>query len=349
MQTPEPVLDIHLHLAALEPESTDGGWFSSARRSSIAFTWIRRLAGLPALGPNFDADFRDLIGKTVEVAGGLAAAAGKHGFAAVALPFALPCGDDGTPLTDQADFYVPTRYAARLAAESPLAIPGAAEATASKAILFGCSIHPYREDALDHLRRWRHRGAALVKWIPTTQNIDPADPRTVAFARACAELAMPLLIHTGSEGATRNRCPAWNNPAALIPLLASGAVIIAAHAGMRSLPHEPCHFQTWTAMLPDWPSLYGDTAALFGLRPRTLVRALDKHLVADRLVHGSDWPVPSWPGWYWPGLNAGTIRRLSAIRNPLWRDVATKLAAGIPEASFTRGWRLIAPDVASAY
>ena len=43
--------------------------------------------------------------------------------------------------------------------------------------LFGASIHPWRPDALAELDRLARRGACLVKWLPSAQNIAPDDPR----------------------------------------------------------------------------------------------------------------------------------------------------------------------------
>ena len=57
--------------------------------------------------------------------------------------------------------------------------------------LFGASIHPYRPDAVDALHEVAGAGAVLIKWLPVNQNIDPADPRTMAFLRAAGELGMP--------------------------------------------------------------------------------------------------------------------------------------------------------------
>ena len=39
----------------------------------------------------------------------------------------------------------------------------------------------------------------MIKWIPSTMLIDPADPRLTAFYRKLVELDLPLLVHTGKE------------------------------------------------------------------------------------------------------------------------------------------------------
>ncbi len=324
-----PILDIHLHLAAVNSADTEGGWLPLRRRRSLGFRLLRSLAGLPSWdAANIDAEFRRLVASLANEADSLARADGFPGFAAVALAFDRAHNRDGQPLDTISDFYVPDAYASRVAAES-------------SRLLVGVSIHPYRADALDALRQAAERGAVLVKWLPTSQEIDPADPRSAEFAAECRKLGLPLLVHTGVEALTRDANPRWNNPRSLEPLLKTGVTLVAAHAGLRSRPYGPCYFPDWVAMLPDWPNLYGDTAALSLLRPRKLLRALGSRLVADRLVNGSDWPVPNWPLWYWPGLRGEEILRLWRIRNPLWRDVATKRAAGLPAEMFTRGWEVL--------
>lgn len=329
-----PIIDVHTHIIAFDPQETDGGWVAARLAKSRIVAILRRVAGLPAPGPGFDNAFRAFLTRLVADADAVARAEGLGGYTAVGLAFDHTLSSDGEPNPDGVDFFTPNSYVRRFATES-------VGADSIGHFLFGASIHPFRHDALAMLHALLPQRPALVKWLPTTQDIDPADPRSIEFARECARLNLPLLVHTGSE-ALRNSHPEWNNPRALEPLLDTGATVIAGHAGMRSLPHEKCHFHEWIDMLPHWPNLYGDTAAIFGLRPRALRRGLDKGLTADRLVHGSDWPVPNWAGWYWPVLPFGTVRRLARIGNPFWRDVAAKRALGVPDAVFFRGWDLVA-------
>ena len=89
------------------------------------------------------------------------------------------------------DLYVSNTYARSLWLRYP------------RRILFGASIHPYRQwngmTAVDMLDEVAAAGAVLVKWLPLTQNIDAEDPRTVRFCRRAAEIGMPLLIHCGED------------------------------------------------------------------------------------------------------------------------------------------------------
>jgi len=234
----------------------------------------------------------------------------------------------GEPRPDLTDFYVPNDYV--------LALAGAHEKVRA-----GVSVHPLRADAAEELHRCARAGAVLVKWLPTAQNFAPDDPRAAPFLAELARLGMPLLCHTGSEGATRNLNKAWNDPRRLRAALDAGVTVIAAHAGMRSFFHEPDHMDAWVGLCADYPHLYGDTASLFGLRARHLIRALDRPYVVDRLVHGSDWPVPASPWWFLGRVPVRRIRALARVESPLERDLRTKRALGLPQAVFTRGHALL--------
>ena len=63
------------------------------------------------------------------------------------------------------------------------------------------SVHPYRKDALEELRKGAARGAKMVKWLPNAMGIDPSDPLCIPFYDTLKELNMTLLTHAGEEQA----------------------------------------------------------------------------------------------------------------------------------------------------
>ncbi len=313
------LLDIHTHIAGIGHGAT-GCYLHPRRMHGLVFRLLlsclkiscKDLCRLdPLLLTRMRTVVREAPGVTVVV---------------LALDWARDAG--GGILRDLTDIHVPNDYVLNLAR------------TESR-ILAGVSIHPLRADALEELERCRARGAVLVKWLPVSQNFSPADPCCLPFYARLSELGMPLLVHTGSEGATRNIDKAWNDPRLLIHALEAGVTVIAAHSGMRSLWHDRDYLDTWQAMLRDFSNLYGDTASVFGLRARSLARALNRELVPERLVHGSDWPIPASPWWFAGILPASCIRELARIPNPLTRDIMTKRALGLPEAVFERGFDLL--------
>lgn len=234
--------------------------------------------------------------------------------------------DDGTPIREADSFYVPNSVVLDLAAQHREFLPG-------------ISIHPARRDALDELDYGLASGAALLKLIPSCQNIDLAAPRYTRFWRRVAEARLPVLVHTGSEAALQEFCPAWGHPRFLEPLLRLGVTVIAAHCGGE--------FQSdFLAMLARWPNLYGDTSA-FGMPfSQRKIPPLLAPRVVDRLLNGSDTPVPISP--YWAALKRdlplGRARQLALIRNPFERDVQLKSALGFPDSLFTRAGDVLRPE-----
>ncbi len=215
-------------------------------------------------------------------------------------------------------------------------------AAASEAFLAGASIHPYRKDALDELRRLAARGACLVKWIPSAQGIRLDDPRSMAFYELLAAEGLPLLVHTGNEHTCRPGRNAWNHPALLRHALERGVTVIAAHCGARMFLHERCYFETFCRMARRYERLYGDLAA-FGIPTRIgPLRRLqrDEELMA-KIVYGSDFPALPMTRWFLFSIGASAVREIRAEPNPLERPYRLMRAMGVPEEVFTRAGRLL--------
>lgn len=207
---------------------------------------------------------------------------------------------------------------------------------------FGASVHPYRRGAAETLERWISAGAVLLKWLPSSQAIDPRDPRCAAIYRVLARRGVPLLVHTGSETVVRVYRKDLASPEILRPALDEGVTVIAAHCGTSSFPLLfKSHLREFARLCEAYPNLYGDTAAFCSpYRGREVHARLSDAGLVSRLVHGSDFPVPTHPFWF-PRRLAGRVRELESIASPLERDIRTKRALGYPEAVFTRGAALL--------
>jgi len=144
-------------------------------------------------------------------------------------------------------------------------------------VLLGASVHPYDPDFSNRVRSLIDKGAVLLKWLPSAQGIDLADPRA---RQAMLDLAaigpddgpLPLLLHVGPEYAIPASDPRqgpfdylrwtffdrahnalrfrrrWQRPdldaihANLRAALEAGATIIFAHCGLpyfASVPFAP--------------------------------------------------------------------------------------------------------------
>ncbi len=220
--------------------------------------------------------------------------------------------------------------------------------------LFGASVHPYRADALAALDEVFAAGACLVKWMPLHQNIDPADPRTVAFFERCAEYGLPLLLHVGPEFALRTQHPAYGELTAFLiafdHLRQRGAMppAIIAHVATPVTPLGPWrHFRhlirAFEHEFRDAP-LYADISALtaVGKLPALSWLRQRPHL-HRKLLFGSDFPVP--PARPWLAWRYGPAPFSAPLSNA-WPqfDAQVTSNAGFLDGVFTRAAELL-PNV----
>jgi hypothetical protein len=232
---------------------------------------------------------------------------------------------DGTPREDLGSMFVPNDVVLGLAKKFPEFLPGV-------------SIHPARRDALDELERCLEEGAVLMKCLPNCQNIDFSDTRYRLFWERMAESGLPLLAHTGGEHTVPVINAALADPRLLRFPLECGVTVIAAHCATKSGAFDSDHFNSWVAMLREFPNLYGDISAMISLNRCGHLRDCLRDEIAPRILHGSDFPVPVlghrlWlQGW----IERRTFRRCQSIANPLERDWQFKLALGFSEEIATR-------------
>lgn len=232
---------------------------------------------------------------------------------AVLLALDAPRDDQGRVIRDADAFVAPNDAVLRLAARHAEFLPGV-------------SIHPSRPDALDELDRCLEAGAALLKLIPASQNIDLLAPRHRRFWARLAAAGLPLLVHTGPEPALEELRPEFGHFSRLQAPLEAGVTVIAAHCG-GLFQNEFVH------ALPRHPRLFGDTAAFCSPFTRRRLELLHQPQVAARLVHGSDAPVPvSALGCLFRGeLTLPRAVWLGHEHNPLEKDLRIKHALHFPD------------------
>jgi len=217
-------------------------------------------------------------------------------------------------------------------------------AETSPRLLFGASVHPYRRDAVRDLTRLAEKGACLIKWLPSAQNIDPEDKRCLPFYEAMAHLRLPLLSHTGNEHTVPSGDNGLNHPKKLLAALARGVTVIAAHCGKRLYLHERCWFSDWKRMALEHENFYGDLSALLSpVRMPALREIARTPALSAKVVYGSDFPMVPWvPGLpLWTGTHAA--RALRKVKNPFDYPWKVLSALGMPEEVFSRAWRLLRP------
>lgn len=202
--------------------------------------------------------------------------------------------EDGTVDRDATPAYVPNDWVLHLASEHP------------ESFVPVVSVHPYRADALLELDRCAARGARIVKWIPNSMGFDPADPRCDPFYERMRSLGMTLLAHTGDENALAAGRDDLGNPQRLRRALDLGVRVVFAHCatlGESEDLDDPArkkvaNFDLFLRILeePRWRALaYGDLSATYfrNREPRTLRILLERTDLHERLVQGTDWPLPA--------------------------------------------------------
>jgi predicted TIM-barrel fold metal-dependent hydrolase len=157
---------------------------------------------------------------------------------------------------------------------------------------------------------------------------------------ALAHYKLPLLSHTGGEKSLPVRDLSVADPRLLVPALKRGVTVIAAHCATRSSPGEPDYLPQFVQLAHQFENLYGDTAALnLPTRSYAYTTIFKDKTVRDKLIHGSDWPIPAIPPATQLGL--GPAVGLARVKNWMRRDVLIKQRLGFDEGYWRRAGRLL--------
>jgi len=308
------LIDGHVHLAALD-DGSNGCHLAGHFQRSLAGRLLRLKLGLPP-GGDAAALNRIYLDK-------LLGALRSSRFVARALVLALDAvhREDGSRELAASSLVTSNDYVLKVCREHPELLPAA-------------SVHPYRKDALDELHRVRELGAVALKLLPVSQIFDPSDPRLKPYWRICADLRMPLIIHTGYEFTLKAHVQRYGDPALLEPALGEGATVIAAHACSRGLPLGEVHLATFRRLAQRYPEFLADTAALtVPSRFPMLLKLRREPLLRERLVYATDYPVP--PTALGLVGRCGPRLLLEAVResNPFDKPVLVMRALGLEPSS----------------
>ena len=117
-----------------------------------------------------------------------------------------------------------------------------------------------------------------------------------------------------------------------------GVQVIAAHGAGKSGIWDPDYTVELLHMMDEFHNLFTDNSALASLnRWRTIPVLLDPK-IQPRVIHGSDFPIPSGGFGPWLGRLLGRKDYLKSrkIQNPLERDVFIKQAVGFEASTLYR-------------
>lgn len=316
----EKMVDLHCHTAGIGAGGS-GCFVSPALRNSYKFDFYLRSFGVTAGDLEREGD--SLVVDQISRQLAQSTQVGK----AVVLALDGAVDERGQLDLARTEIYVPNEFVA-------------AEVTKHSNLLFGASVNPYRPDALTRLEWAKAHGAVLIKWLPSIQHVDPADPALEPFYRKLVELQLPLLTHTGSEHSFTRAEDTYCDPARLRFALQCGVTVIAAHAATPGTYEHQRAIDRLARLMTEFPNLYADLSSLTQInKPGYLGEVLQRPEFRGRILYGTDYPLIAVPGlttaWHYAHrLKVPDMWRIARTRNPWDRDVALKQALGVPADVF---------------
>ena len=250
--------------------------------------------------------------------------------AVLLLAMDYPYDQSGHCLKGKAKFYVPNDHVLGLAKKYSQIIPA-------------CSIHPARTDAIEELERCAEKGAKVLKLLPNCHNVDCSNIQYQPFWEKLSKLGMPFLAHTGGEFSVPVLNAKFADPRILQLPLECGVNVIAAHGAGKSGILDPDYTADLLKMMDQFPNLFTDNSALASPNRWHTIKHLLDPKIQSRVIHGSDFPIPSGGFGPWMGnlLNRSDYFKSRKINNPLERDVFIKQAVGFQQSTFSRLAKLI--------
>jgi len=288
---PRRLVDHHVHIAGLGAGGTKA--FVNAKMHTWAHPFHRLKFKVYMSSAGID-DEQRCDAEFVERLASLVSNIANHGKHRI-LAFDKHYRRDGTVDLAKTEFYVPNEYVFELAERYPeMFVPN-------------ISVNPYRADAISELEKWAMRGARVVKWLPNAMGINPADPRCDPFYEKMKALGLVLLSHGGEEKAVEAKeDQKLGNPLLLRRALDHGVKVIVAHcAGLgtnedldNNERKQVDNFDLFMRLMDDkrYEGLvFGETSAMtqFNRAGRPLRTILEREDLHERLVNGSDYPLPA--------------------------------------------------------
>lgn len=314
------IIDIHVHLVGMNP--ANGCFVSPKMSSGLLYHLLTWGVGLTGVGRrDLDPAYRDQIVTWADES----ELDGVGILAFDAIYDELGHFDHGAT-----QYYVSNDYCFNVCEYSEKLLPIA-------------SVNPWRRDAFEELERVAALGAVGLKLLPNSQGVDPANPRFRPFWRRVAELSLPLISHTSFEHTIPVVEQSFGKPERLRAVLDEGVTVIAAHCAGSGVAHPfEEDFGTWLAMLEEHPNLWGDISAMTSVsRFPYIHKVLESELARQRVVLGSDFPIPVSPMVFSPQLGWQKARELAQLKNPLQQNLEVFRALGVDEGIMRRGAELL--------
>ena len=334
---PARLVDYHTHVAGLGT-GTNGTFVNPKMRSwRHPFHRAKLKVYLSAVGVADEGRADDqMISRLVRLVSNIEGH-GKYNL----LAFDKNYDREGSTNLGKTEFYVPNNYVFDLVAAHPDLFEPV------------ISINPYRLNALRDLAEGAQLGARMVKWLPNAMGIDPSDERCDPFYQKMRELKLVLLSHGGEEKAVEaEEDQKLGNPLLLRRALDHGVKVIIAHcAGLGDNPDidDPnrksiSNFDLFLRLMGEKKYeglLFADISAMtqYNRAGHPLLTILEREDLHERLVNGSDYPLPAINFL----IRTGTLEKAGYITteersclneiydyNPLLFDFALKRSLKLP-------------------
>jgi len=201
------------------------------------------------------------------------------------------------------------------------------------------SINPRRADALDEIDRQIENGCKGAKFLQNYWGVNLNDKSFTPYYERLKQNNIPLIIHVGSEYSINSYSEYEGTDMLRLPL-ETGVTVIAAHMGLgrinyklrfwRNLSKNPDYFDAdyyqLLEMLEQHPNLYADISAILApMRARALRHLSEQTQVHEKILFGTDYPVPFTVGMNSYDLPTQTRKILGKIANPFDRYSAVIL------------------------
>ncbi|MGB5919633.1 amidohydrolase family protein [Arcobacter sp.] len=200
------------------------------------------------------------------------------------------------------------------------------------------SVNPNRFDALDLIDKYASQGFKGAKFLQNYWDIDINDEKYIPYFEKIKSYDLPIIIHTGSEHAVESN-PMYEKIEVANLAINIGCKVILAHFGVNSImEHNPKkvlnnfsfdnkkfgddYFKT-IAYLEEHENVYADLSAMVMNFRSKIIEDLAKNQthIHDKLLFGTDYPVPFSPMFSYHSLSFKKRRELEKVKNPLDRNV----------------------------
>ncbi len=200
------------------------------------------------------------------------------------------------------------------------------------------SVNPNRVDALDLIDEYASQGFKGAKFLQNYWDIDINDDKYIPYFEKIKSYDLPIIIHTGSEHAIESN-PIYEKVEVANSAIEIGCKVVLAHFGVNTImEHNPRKFLNNFSFdnkkfgddyfktieyLEKHENVYADLSAMVMNFRSKIIEDLAKNQsqIHDKLLFGTDYPVPFSPMFSYHSLGLKKRKELERIENPLDRNI----------------------------